>query len=326
MTHSEWYDQLRHLVDTRLAEVIVRDRPRTLYEPAAYILSGSGKRIRPVLLMVCCEAAGGRAKDALHAGVAVEILHNFTLVHDDIMDNADQRRGRPTVHKKWDQNVAILMGDALMGLAYQELLLSSSEDMGTIVRVFTEGLVEVCEGQALDKEFEALPSVSRDAYDEMIEKKTGRLVEMCAELGARLTGAPAEIRTALVTYASHIGAAFQVQDDLLDVIADEHSFGKSIGGDILEGKKTYLLVRAQSRATGDDAVLLDWCASRREPRSPDLVSQVTAVYRRLGVLDEAEAEVAQRTRLAVEALAPVADGPSKEMLVWFAGMLLTRTT
>lgn len=325
---NEWterYRGLRTQIDTRLAQVIDRTEPETMYTPARYVLEGGGKRIRPVLVMLACEAVGGKADDALDAGVAVEILHNFTLVHDDIMDNADQRRGRQTVHTKWDANIAILVGDELIGIAYKCLLGTMRGDLRDIISVFTDGMIEVCEGQSYDKEFESREAVSEDEYLMMIAKKTGRLVSMSAELGAIIGGATDEQRRALVSYAEHIGRAFQIQDDLLDVVADEKEFGKSIGGDILEGKKTYLLVRALSHAQGGDLDLLMQVV-RREVRDAAIVPRVRDIYARIGVLDEAREQIRIHTDDAIHALDALPAGDSRDMLVWFAEMLLARNS
>lgn len=325
---NEWterYRGLRAQIDTRLAQVIDRTEPETMYTPARYVLEGGGKRIRPVLVMLACEAVGGRAGDALDAGVAVEILHNFTLVHDDIMDNADQRRGRQTVHTKWDANIAILVGDELIGIAYKCLLRTMHGDLRDIISVFTDGMIEVCEGQSYDKEFESRETVSEDEYLMMIAKKTGRLVSMSAELGAIIGGASDVQRRALISYAEHIGRAFQIQDDLLDVVADEKEFGKSIGGDILEGKKTYLLVRALSHAQGEDLDLLMQVV-RREVRDAAIVPRVRDIYARIGVLDEARDRIRIHTDDAIHALDALPAGDSRDMLVWFAEMLLARNS
>jgi geranylgeranyl diphosphate synthase type II len=317
------YDEYRSLIDARLASVIDRDRPASLYEPARYILSGGGKRIRPVLVMLACEAAGGNPRDAVDAGVAVEILHNFTLVHDDIMDRADTRRGRETVHKKWDENIAILVGDELMGIAYKTLLNTEMGDVRNLTRVFTDGVIEVCEGQSYDKEFELLPTVSEDDYEMMISKKTGWLVAISAEIGAIIGGADETRRTALVEYARCIGRAFQVQDDLLDVVADEIEFGKPIGGDIIEGKKTFLLVKALNLATGEDQELLQAVATRTAPQE-NLVARVTEIYSRYGILDIAREKIEQDTDASIRALDAIVESDGRQMLVWLARMLLER--
>lgn len=317
------YNEYRTLIDQRLATVIDRDRPVTMYEPARYVLSGGGKRIRPVLVMLACEASGGDARDALDAGVAVEILHNFTLVHDDIMDRADTRRGRETVHRKWDENIAILVGDELMGIAYKTLLNTEKGDVRALTRVFTDGVIEVCEGQSYDKEFELLPSVTEEEYMMMIGKKTGWLVAISAEMGAIIGGADAARRAALLEYARCVGRAFQVQDDLLDVVAVEEEFGKPIGGDIIEGKKTYLLVKALGRAEGEDLALLEAVAMRKAAHD-GLVARVTDIYRRLGVLDAAREKIEQDTEASIRALDALEDNDGRQMLIWLAHMLLER--
>lgn len=321
--YDERYALLRSRIDERLASVITKHEPRSMYEPARYVLGSGGKRIRPVLVMLACEAVGGDADHAVDAGVAVEILHNFTLVHDDIMDNADQRRGRDTVHKKWDVNIAILVGDELIGIAYESLLRTQQGDIRELTRVFTQGMIDVCEGQSYDKEFESHICVTEDEYLMMIGKKTGQLVTMSADMGAIIGNAPPQWRTALREYASSVGRAFQIQDDLLDVVADEKEFGKSIGGDILEGKKTFLLVTALGIAKGEDLDILMRVASKQPP-TPTLVSEVTGVYERLGVLDIARERIRRDTAAAVTALEALPPGRGTEMLTWFADMLLRR--
>jgi geranylgeranyl diphosphate synthase, type II len=319
----ERYVHLKSLIDVRLATIIERDKPETMYTPARYVLEAGGKRIRPVLILLACEAVGGVLEHAVDAGVAVEILHNFTLVHDDIMDNADQRRGRATVHKKWDTNVAILVGDELIGIAYKCLLGTPDGDIREIIDVFTDGMMEVCEGQSYDKEFEGQVCVTEADYLMMVGKKTGELVKMSAELGAIIGGATAAQRAALISYAAHVGRAFQIQDDLLDVVADEKEFGKVIGGDIIEGKKTYLLVKALGLASGADLEVLMHVAAKEEAR-PGLVAAVTDIYDRLGVLRIAREQIRRDTDDAIAALAALDATPGRDMLIWFAEMLLRR--
>ena len=320
---TQRYLALKREIDIRLESVIDRQKPESLYAPAHYLLQSSGKRIRPILVLLACEAVGGNVSDAYDAGVAVEILHNFTLVHDDIMDNAPSRRGRTTVHTKWDTNTAILVGDELIGVAYKTILGTGTGDIREIMRVFTDGMIEVCEGQSYDKEYEQRASVSADEYLMMISKKTGRLVSMSAEIGALIGNASEPQRTALHRYASLIGRAFQVQDDLLDVIADENEFGKMIGGDILEGKKTFLLVHAVTRARNGELELLQAVAERR-CTSPEHVLNVRRVYEDLGVIDLARDQIRRDTDAALDQLRSVPDSPARSMLQWFAEMLLRR--
>ena len=189
------YQRYKDIVDRQLRLSIKKNEPRSLYQPVQYVLSGGGKRIRPLLVLLACEAVGGSTRQAQHAAVAIEILHNFTLVHDDIMDNAPSRRGRPTVHTKWDTSIAILVGDELVALAYRELLKTQSPYIARVADIFTEGVVEVCEGQAYDKEFEARKHVSLEEYLLMIGKKTGKMVSVASEIGAVIGGgSAAEIR------------------------------------------------------------------------------------------------------------------------------------
>jgi geranylgeranyl diphosphate synthase, type II len=245
----------RLLFDKRLAEFLAEQTakshysennskyPYSLYDPLNYIMQGGGKRIRPLMVLFCCEAFGGSVEDSIDAAVAIEILHNFTLVHDDIMDNADTRRGKQTIHKKWSVNEAILVGDELIGLSYRSLLKTKSQRVGEIVKAFTDGVIEVCEGQALDKEYETSDDVTLDDYVIMIRKKTAELLKTSAIIGSLIADANSEQLNTITNYSQFLGLAFQVQDDLLDVVANEKKFGKKIGGDILEKKKTYLYLK-----------------------------------------------------------------------------------
>ncbi|MBU0518862.1 polyprenyl synthetase family protein [bacterium] len=218
--------------------------PGSLYEPINYFLGIGGKRLRPILMLLSAQAAGGVNEDALDAAVAIELLHNFTLVHDDIMDHDHLRRGHATVHVKWDESVAILAGDGLIGLAYRLLMKVPNQHLTCVCRIFTEGVIEVCEGQALDKEFEERVDVSLSDYFSMIAKKTGRLITMATEIGAILGGGTEEEVKTLREYGSIIGTAFQIQDDLLDIMASEEVIGKTFGSDVMAGKKTYMMVKA----------------------------------------------------------------------------------
>jgi geranylgeranyl diphosphate synthase type II len=317
------YQERVTLVEGYLSTFVDKNIPRTLYAPAKYILAAGGKRIRPVLVLCACEAVGGVKENALDAAAGLEILHNFTLVHDDIMDNALSRRGRATVHTKWDENVAILAGDVLLGLAYRALLQSNTSGIQEVSRIFTEGVVEVCEGQAYDKEFETRKKVSLDEYLLMIRKKTGTMVAVATEVGAILgNGSPAE-RAALRTYGELVGRAFQVQDDLLDVIADEKKFGKTIGGDIVEGKKTFLLITALQHAKGKDRKFLQHIVEHRGTLKRN-VSRVREVFYATGAIDEAQNQVCRDIKEAKEQLSVLKASDSSDMLSWFTDMLLNR--
>ena len=245
------FKKYRELIDKRLFDFLDEETkrsryckdnqkyPYTLFDPLNYIMSGGGKRVRPILVLLSCEAFGGNMDNAIDAAIAVEILHNFTLVHDDIMDNASTRRGKETIHKKWDVNAAILVGDELIGLSYRSLLRSKTSNITGVLKAFTDGVIEVCEGQALDKEFELSADVSIDDYKIMIRKKTAELLRTSSVMGAIIGNADKTGIDSISSYSENIGLAFQIQDDLLDVIADEGEFGKKIGGDILERKKPF---------------------------------------------------------------------------------------
>ena len=246
------YERERIKVEERLSDALKNREPHSLYKPSAYILKSGGKRLRPLLVLFSTKAVGGKFSKAYNAAIAVELLHNFTLVHDDIMDNADKRRGRLTVHKKYDLSTAILAGDSLLSVAYEFLLKDSGDYLKQVMASFTHGLVEVCEGQSMDKEFELLTDVSIDEYIIMIEKKTAAMAQMCCTIGALIACASNHEVKALAAFGKNIGIAFQIQDDLLDISADESEFGKFVGGDLVEGKKTYLFLKALEKSSGKD--------------------------------------------------------------------------
>jgi geranylgeranyl diphosphate synthase, type II len=322
------YATLRRLIDRRTAALAPRGRPADLNDGCRFVLSGGGKRIRAVLVLLSCEAVGGRIERALDAGVAVETLHNFTLVHDDIMDNASSRRGRPTVHTRWNINTALLVGDSLMGLAYMSLSRAAALANAPLTELLTDGLLEICEGQALDLEFEQRRDVTIREYFTMIEKKTGRLLSVAAEIGGLVGGGTARQTRALREFGSYLGRAFQLQDDVLDVIADQARFGKQIGGDIVAGKKTFLLLKAAERARGKDRTLIARMLARREPvpasRRARLISDVTELYQRYGVIAEAKRQVQRNTTLAMAALGVLPRNRATSMLRWLSDALVHR--
>jgi geranylgeranyl diphosphate synthase type II len=331
------YESIRRRTDRRLLRVRPAPGAERLRDGCRYVLLGGGKRVRSVILILSCEAVGGTAVHALNAAAAVEIMHNFTLVHDDIMDNADARRGRPTVHKKWSVNDALLVGDELLGAAYEALLLTPGSAHRRLVGVLTQGLLDVCEGQALDLEFEGRTEVSVKEYFRMIGKKTGALIATATELGG-LVGRGTRVQVAaLRRFGLRLGRAFQVQDDLLDVVGDPHDFGKTIGGDILEGKKTYLLLKAAERAEGDDRRLVgrilrkegstgEWKTEEGAVTSAGrtVVEAVKEIYRRCGVLDEAGRLVQRTTREALAQLEHLPPTTAREMLRLLAEELVHR--
>ena len=289
-----------------------------------YILSSGGKRVRPVLVLLACETVSGEWRPALPAACAVEILHNFTLVHDDVMDNAGLRRGRPTIHTKWDTNVAILTGDQMAACAYTMLMRSITPRIREVVGVFTRAFNEVCEGQGLDQEFESRSRVGLHEYRRMIARKTGRVIASSAEIGAIIgQGTPRQV-TALRRFGESLGLAFQIKDDLLDVAGDEREFGKKIGGDIVEGKKTFLLLRAYERARGREKIILRRVMQHRT-QDRTSVTTVRRIYENLGILDEAESMIRRCTRRAEHELARLPARQSRDMLAWLSEQLRVRS-
>ena len=330
---TQRYESLRHQVNRHFASLVTPGSPRELREACTYVLTGGGKRLRAILVLLASEAVGGTRAQALPAGAAVEIMHNFTLVHDDIMDHARTRRGKATVHVRWDLNTALLAGDTLLAVAYKQLLRTRTRDMSTLVRLFTQGVIDVCEGQALDLEYEQRNDITVADYFTMIEQKTGRLFNVATELGARIGGGSESQIRRLRTFGRYLGRAFQLQDDLLDVIGDERQFGKTIGGDILEGKRTYLLLTARERARKADRALLDRVLHRKTRRPPTretiaqrraLVATVRDVYDVLGVIRDTRSEVLANTRQATAVLRTLPASNAREMLCWLAEKLVYR--
>ena len=324
MNFERKYLEYKGQVDRYLVDAIQQTKPQSLYRPLKYVLAGGGKRIRSVLVLLCSEVVGGKPDQALHASVGIEILHNFTLVHDDIMDNADARRGRPTVHMRWDKNTAILVGDELLALAYHILLKTSSPRISEIADVFTDGVIEVCEGQAYDKEFETRSTVSVDDYLLMIQKKTGKMVAVSTEIGGLIGNATADELAALRSYGELVGRAFQVQDDLLDVVGDEKKFGKTIGGDLKEGKKTYLLLEALRRARGADKKLLKTLIKNRGV-TKGKIREFRRIFDTTGAIEAAGNFVARDIAQAKSGLDKLKPSSARDMLYWFTDMLLHRT-
>jgi len=324
--YEERYNSLKARVDEKVNTFITKSLPETFYSPLKYALSGGGKRIRPMILLFSCEAAGGDFTSALDAAVAVELLHNFTLIHDDIMDNADKRRNIDTIHKKWDNNIAILAGDGLNALAYRSLLKTNSPRIEEITKVFTEGIIEVCEGQSYDKEFESRKNVSIEDYMLMINKKTAQLLVASAVIGVLIGGGDKEMIKTIEKYSENLGLAFQIQDDLFDIMADERTFGKKIGGDIREGKKTYLLIKALETINDpSDRAVLESIIQNQGLNKDEEILKVKHIYEKTGIVKSALSEIERYTLKADEYLNTLPDSEEKRQLQWFSGMLLNRS-
>ncbi|MCG2714836.1 MAG: polyprenyl synthetase family protein [Candidatus Marinimicrobia bacterium] len=247
--NTQFQDRLKRLrkeIDNHLANLPLPELPESLYKPMRYSTDSPGKRIRPILTLLTGEGLGVDREKVMPAALAVEVLHTFTLVHDDIMDNDTQRRGRATVHVKWDMNTAILSGDGLMALAFRLLMETDSPQIGRMGYEFSQAMLEICEGQALDVEFESRQTVSSEDYLEMVGKKTGRLLGLSCQLGALISSGNERIVDSLNRFGIELGQAFQIQDDLLELTSDAENMGKSLDSDIVSGKKTYPMVLAQS--------------------------------------------------------------------------------
>jgi geranylgeranyl pyrophosphate synthase len=248
MTIIDSLEKFRKMIEAEIEAIPSSEKIPLFYEPIYYINRLSGKKIRPLLTILSGLAVGGKIENLLSPAAAVELLHNFSLVHDDIMDEDDTRRGQETVHIKWDIGTAILTGDGLLGLAYRKLLSTPNINDLIIARLFTDAMLEICEGQALDKTFEEKKLISENEYLEMILKKTATLIQLACQIGAIVGEGKEEEIQALTSFGQFIGMGFQIQDDLLDIFADEELLGKRVGSDVLMNKKTIISIRLTERS------------------------------------------------------------------------------
>lgn len=274
--------------------------PYGLYEPIAYTLASGGKRLRPQLVLLGTELFGGKATEALPAALAIEVFHNFTLLHDDLMDKAPVRRGKPTVYMRWNDNTAILSGDQMMIEAYRLLAQLPDAVLPTVLRLFNRMATEICEGQQYDMEFETRNDVSLDEYMHMIRLKTSVLLATALQIGAYIAGATEAEQQALYDYGIHVGLAFQIQDDVLDVYGDPATFGKTVGGDILCNKKTCMLLTARENAAGEDLAELGRLLATTP--SVEKIQAMTALYTRLHTREQCEGLIEQHTAAALALL------------------------
>lgn len=280
-------------------------KPESLYEPIKYVLSLGGKRIRPMLMLMSYALYKDDVESILPQAIGLETYHNYTLLHDDLMDNADVRRGMPTVHRKWDANTAILSGDSMLVLAYQRMQNCPADKLPAVLDVFTTTALEIGEGQQYDMEFETRNDVREEEYIEMIRLKTSVLLACAMKIGAIMADAPKEDVDNLYRFGERMGLAFQLQDDFLDVYGDPKVFGKAIGGDITSNKKTYMLINAIGKAEGKDKeTLMGWINAKDFDRE-EKVKAVTEIYTRLGIDTMAKAKMEEYYAEALAALAKV---------------------
>ena len=276
--------------------------PQNLYKPVSYFLALEGKRIRPILTLLSCDLFNGNYKDSLDAALAVEVFHNFSLVHDDIMDEAHLRRGNQTVHKKWDLSTAILSGDVMLILAYQLFENYKGETFVSLAKLFSKTAIEVCEGQQMDIDFSKKDDVSADDYLKMIEYKTAVLIGASMKMGAIAAGASTKDQNDIYEFGKNLGLAFQIQDDYLDTFGDEEKFGKKIGGDILENKKTLLFIRAKQLLSPNENNRLIKLYSSKSSNDDNKIKEVKGLFEKSNIPKILSSEIENFTNIAFKML------------------------
>lgn len=314
---------LRLAIEQALSDEMQRRDPALMYDPIRYVLDGGGKRARPVLLSLVAQAYGASEEEAMSPALAVEVFHNFTLVHDDIMDRSDTRRGRPAVHVKWDEGTAILAGDLMLGLSYELLTKPETVNVRSVLDIYNRMVEQLCIGQRLDTHFETEKEVSVDDYLGMIDGKTAALLSACFEIGAVVGGAPDSDVLALADAGRFTGRAFQIQDDVLDLTADSDDWGKPVGGDLVNGKRTFLTLRAIERAAESEKrwferILDGGIAQDEVPEARDRME-------RLGVIDDAKDAVETYTEYAFDAITVLPEGTFADAVIAMLSRLQRRS-
>ncbi|UKN00891.1 polyprenyl synthetase family protein [Paracrocinitomix mangrovi] len=316
-------ESYRSHITNEIAATQFPEAPLNLYEPVKYILDLGGKRMRPILSMMACEMFSGEYQKALNAAMGVEIFHNFTLIHDDIMDEAPLRRGKETVHKKWNERVGLLSGDALMIESYKRLSQYTPELLPRILKLYNITAIEVCEGQQMDMDFESREDVTIDEYIVMIRKKTAVLLGCSLQLGALVGGSSDKDAQDLYEFGTNLGIAFQLQDDILDVFADQSKFGKQVGGDIIANKKTYLLLKALETANSSQLSRLKTLFNETDLNKK--VEGVKEIYAELDIQNKSIEKMELFYKTAMKNLDDVNVDESKKMpLRTLANFLLSR--
>ncbi len=313
------------LIEKQIADSTYPNKPIELYEPIAYLMAIGGKRLRPSLVLMACEAVGGDIQKALKPALAIEVFHNFTLMHDDIMDNAPLRRGKLTVHEKWNKNTAILSGDVMLVEAYKLLLDVEPTHLKQTLEIFNNTAAAVCEGQQLDMNFETISHVSIPEYIEMIGLKTAVLLAASLQIGSLIGNADEQTQNHLYEFGKNMGIAFQLQDDLLDVYGDPDKFGKKVGGDILTNKKTFMLISAIELAKEDLLTELNYWLTIKEFDESEKINSIIEIYDQLGIRSLAELEIDRYFSIAIENCNALAISQlAKDHLLQFAERLMIR--
>lgn len=309
------FEEIRKKVEQAVSGLRFEYPPKSLYDPIEYTLALGGKRIRPALVLMAYNLYKEQVEAALVPAVGLEVFHNFTLLHDDLMDEADKRRNKPTVHKVWNANTAILSGDAMLIAAYELIGKTDAAHLKAVFDLFTQTALEICGGQQYDMEFETRTDVTEEEYIEMIRLKTAVLLACALKMGAILADAPAEDAEHLYQFGIHIGLAFQLQDDLLDVYGNTETFGKNIGGDILCDKKTFLLINAFRRADDRQRSELDRWIGTKPEHPEEKIAAVTYIYNELHLKELSEQKIEDYFARAMEHLDAVQVQPEKKAVL-----------
>lgn len=311
----------KDLIESELEKIDFSNRPKELYDPISYFLALGGKRIRPILCMMSAELFGSNKVDVMKAAIGIEVFHNFTLIHDDIMDNAPVRRGQPTVHEKWNRDIAILSGDVMFVKAFDLICEQKTSQLNEVLRIFNRTAIEVCEGQQLDMNFELEQDVSIDEYIEMICLKTSVLLACSLKIGALLAGAEEQEADKIYEFGKNLGIAFQIQDDYLDAYADPDQFGKTVGGDILANKKTYLMLTAKQDADPDQLYRLNELVNSD---GDDKVEATKRLFNEIKVPEKTQQAIDQYFDKAMQNLYEIEAIGSKKAFLELAAYLMNR--
>ena len=317
--------QLQRIINKAIADTKYTAKPVELYQPISYLMELGGKRMRPVLVLMSTELFGGDVKKALDAAIGIELFHNFTLMHDDIMDKAPLRRGKPTVHAKWSESAAILSGDVMFVEAYKMMIKVEDRILREVLDIFSDTASGVCQGQQADMNFENRSDVSIEEYVHMIKQKTAVLLAGSMQIGALIGGAEKSQSRLIYEFGENLGLAFQLQDDILDVYGDPGKFGKQVGGDILANKKTFLLIRAKELAAQNKSTDLAGWLNGTSHNATEKIKAITSIYDSFGVRKLAEKRMEAFVTKALIALDKIpAKNDTKSLLRDFAESLLVR--
>ena len=312
-------------INNEIAKLDWKREPYGLYDPIEYTLAAGGKRVRPQLAMIASQMFGGKDEDVLPAALALEVFHNFTLLHDDVMDKAEIRRGRPTVHVKWNENTAILSGDQMIIEAYKLLAGVPTDKLPKVLNIFNQMGTEICEGQQYDVDFENQGDVAIEEYLKMIRLKTAVLLATALKMGSYIAGASAKQQDMLYEFGINIGLAFQIQDDILDVWGDPETFGKAVGGDISCNKKTFVYLEAKwLLGDGPKGEILDKWYSQVLEDNTEKIKAVKEIFEQLGVRDRCEQVVENYTQTALNILDQLPPNTATQQLRSLADKLNTR--